>query len=210
VTAIRFHKEGKFAVLESPPACRSLSVTEYARSNVGSYDERVAAITSRHYLSFPWVVYGITYAYSDHNKNRGSLQTIHVGFRNKELSARDQTLYYPQLFNVYSQTGNELYVCLGSYGGITGKLSDDEFFLKVIAEFWSSTFVCSGSVHTQYKNTKSYADDPRLGLPNGDGPAWKLWAENTKKNPGFILKVDWKPAVELSDMVKQRTLAYPG
>lgn len=215
MTAIRFHKEyygGKcgFAVLESDPACRSLAVTEYTRSRSGTYDEQVLSTTNRHYLSFPWVVYGISYAYADGSKQRAQLQQIHVGFRNKELSVRDQMLYYPQLYNVYSQPGNELYVCMGSYGGITGKISDDEFFLKVIAEFWSSTFVCSSSVHTQYKNTKSYSDDPHLALANGDGPNWKVWAENTRKKPSFILKVDWKPALELVDMVKQRTLAYPG
>ncbi len=209
MTSLRYHKEGVFAVVESPPACRSLAVTEYARVRDG-YDEKVIPSTSRYYLSFPWVVYGIVYNYTDGAKRRGTLRAIHVGFRNKELSLKDQTLYYPQLFNVYAQGGNELYVCLGSFGGITGKLDDDELFLKTITEFWSSTFVCSSSVHQQYATAKCYSDDPRLGLEKNQGVNWKKWAENTKKNPGFILKVDWKPAIELGDMVRQRTLAYPG
>jgi len=184
---LRYAEDG-IAVLETPPCRRTIT----ARECKGRGDKALMAL-NHYYLAFPWLVFTICY-------NRKHHITLHLAFRNESLRQRDQSLFYPNLWNVYH---TDLRICMESV--YFGYQEEETFFKAVISSFWNSAWTQSASLHDSYLKANSYSKDRRLG--DAHGPNWKTWEQYSKSDPNFITTVCWPRYGVLDDLLRYARLS---
>lgn len=111
-----FHHESKdgFVVIESPPQCRTVLVSE-----------------NHYFITLPYVIFMLEF--ERHNDRQYALVHNAVCFSNKPISSINQIVQAPPLSNI---DGYE--VCMGEMGSFS---SLNELTDKFISDFWQTIFV---------------------------------------------------------------------
>jgi hypothetical protein len=129
-------------------------------------------------LAFPYVVFLLVF-------ERGRLQSQYTSYRNRPLESLGDRLCLPNLSNM-----DGLGVCTGFGGhrvdGLAARVSE------VISHFWASEF------NNDLKaNFDSYSRREET-LKN-----FATWEKNSKKNPLFVLDIDWRPKCSLRELLME-------
>jgi hypothetical protein len=152
-------------------------------------------------LAFPWQIYVV---YCD---GQNLLRSLHVAFRSGPLPPQDQTLYYPNLWNIAAGT---LEVSLENYPRLWEICAPGVLFLpqdsypkprlpgpdtpkqtldEAVGAFWREAQVPDVNFEESYRRHSGY---PRDGRVSGqDGPAWAAWEAETRKDRAFVKTVPW-------------------
>ncbi|MFC1623449.1 hypothetical protein ACFL16_03530, partial [Patescibacteria group bacterium] len=129
-------------------------------------------------LAFPYVAFFMVFS-------EGSLHNLSVYYRNRPLESIDDMLFRANLPNM-----NRSGVCLGFRGHrVEGLVARAQ---EVIGHFWSSEFNSDWSgpyedFRSKEKRVKSFS----------------AWEKNSKKDPTFVLNVNWDPVSSLRSAMAQ-------
>ena len=169
-------------VIEQRPCVRSVSFTQRAVDGQSQSSPTKNGFT-RYNLSFPYMYFFITY---DGKK----CVSFSIYLRNKTIRNKGDVLYPVPLPNIFQDRGPLHFpVCMGTgFWETMARLSMVDQANKLVAEFWQRTF----NMHLGdggYKNT-----DPRI-------ESLASWEAETKKDPMFVLTIDWQNGKKLSDLL---------
>jgi hypothetical protein len=156
-------------VLEDPPQCRSLSVSEGKKGDKGEY------LSYR--LAFPFIVYILTFY-------RGDFEEMKMFYRTSPLVSPEDPLFNTNLPNVRGKPGyyGTQRVCLRYRPEMLEGVPLAQAATSLIEFFWSTGF---NQDIEQSAFLWSMGRDPRIG-------SFEAWEEATRENPLFPLEVDWE------------------
>jgi len=162
-------KELLFLVVEHPPQCRTLLISE---EKVGGQDYKT------YRLAFPYIIYLLTFY-------RGSFEEMKMFYRLGPLSTPHDPLFYTNLPNVRGEPGHygTQRVCLRYRPEMLENKPLAETVPALIDFFWSTGFnkdIASSSFERARRR------DSRLA-------GFDAWEEATRANPLFMLEIDWEP-----------------
>tara|TARA_Y100000034_G_scaffold122497_1_gene168013 strand:- start:531 stop:2045 length:1515 start_codon:yes stop_codon:yes gene_type:complete len=122
---------------------------------------------NHHQLAFPYIVFGVHFV-------NGEYANCTVNARNNPLNSLNDQLGHLYISNIYKEP-DKLGICMYP-DRVHGNLNDQ--CQQVIGHFWQSAFH-GGNPHNHTKT-------PDARIKN-----WKEWEKNTKKDPNFIMEVEW-------------------
>ncbi len=137
-------------------------------------------------LAFPFVVFVIVF-------NDGRLTGVQQCFyRVEPIGSLDDMLYFPNLYNcARTPPGRgplmESWLCLVNLNADLGRLSWAGRLQQVHQHIWGGGFNRSSEVHEGNSLWQTMKPDPRLSTVD-------RWAEESLKDPFFVLSVPWRPA----------------
>lgn len=171
--------ETNIYVVEQRPTTRTISHCDYLWNPQKENASREHFMRSR--ISLPYVIFiiGIT---------RGNFSWLRVYYRNKPLLNLSDELLKCNLPNVKEDTSGD--ICVGEMN--TGGRNDYEIILNLIQSYWGSKFNADWT-------GRFFA----MGQQDERLKNFKVWSENSKKDPLFVLKVDWGHATDVWSSVNR-------
>jgi hypothetical protein len=156
-------------VVEEPPQCRSLQVSE------GKKGEREEYHSYR--LAFPYIIYLLTFY-------RGDFEEMKIFYRPSPLTSPEDPLYHTNLPNVRGKPGHHgsQRVCLRYQPEMLEGVPLSQAVPALIEFFWSSGF---NRDIEQSAFLWATGRDPRVA-------SFEAWEEATLRDPLFPLEVDWE------------------
>jgi hypothetical protein len=175
-------------VLEHKPQVRSLLFAEGLLD--GCPDRSTLSESQRTgvpcAVSLPYIVFTITF-------HANKFSDLRVNFRTKPLENLNDQLYYPALPNF---SNGDSKVCFGQiYGDEKRRLNGmslHQQIADVINTFYGSVF------NSDYPDYYKYICQSTPNMRT-----LRHWIANTKTDPAFILKVQYKPHCTLKDLVNR-------
>ena len=184
----RFVKCGKNVALaiEQKPCIRSLMIDDRLNSRLIAGD---MSLTAGHHkslvpLALPHIIF-LLLVEPLASPRHFSFKGLRVFFRNEPIRKPEDVLCHTILPNMSSV------ICMGhSWSGAVGTLI--EVAEKAITHWWTSGFTMDYTSHWK-----------EVAAKHSQLVTLKTWAENTKTDPDFILKIEWSPAAKLCDVMDE-------
>lgn len=156
-------------VVEEPPQCRSLQVSEGKKGEQEEYHS--------YRLAFPYIVYLLTFY-------RGDFEEMKIFYRPSPLTSPEDTLYHTNLPNVRGKPGHHgsQRVCLRYSPEMLEGMPLGQAVPALIEFFWSSGF---NRDIEQSAFLWATGRDPRVA-------SFEAWEEASIRDPLFPLEVDWE------------------
>jgi hypothetical protein len=169
--------EATALVIEEPPVARS--VRWIAADSPAPKGARARYETVR--LAFPFVVLVVVF-------QRGRLTDVQQCFyRAAPLRTLDDPVCYPNLLNVRDKPSQECWLCLNALGTDLASMTWEERVRALRSHLWSTSFTRSVEMGGRPSYWELMRDvDPRVA-------DIRRWAEETRKDPLFVLGVRWRP-----------------
>ncbi len=140
-------------------------------------------------LAFPYLLYLIVFV-------RGEFSRLHLYYAKKPVTSLQDEIYLPSLPNIYE----DCHVCMHGLASHGKSLGDRA--REAIGDFWQSEF---NDAEFNYHYAPSRRLDKRIAN------IWH-WEKESKKNPLFVLDVNWRPAGKLKDILTAKvgqTISQP-
>ncbi len=158
-------------VVEQPPQCRTLRVSRGKKGEADDYQPFT--------LAFPYIIYVLTFY-------REAFEEMKMFFRNRPLSAPDDTLFHTNLPNVRGEPGHygSQRVCLRYRPEMLEGVPLAEAVPALIDFFWSTGFnqdIAQSAFERAQDRDRRFAN-------------FAAWEAASRENPLFPLEVDWEPA----------------
>jgi hypothetical protein len=152
-------------VIEFAPTIRRIIWSE----DKSESDERAYSV------AFPWT-YLVVRFYN------GSVDKMYVFYRNDPAQSMSADFCLPNLPNLYGQ-GDDYKICTGTISGLQTDWSLEKKLDWLSRKFWDSQF---------NKDLRGEHWDPSRKL-TGHPQSFSEWEEKSRSDPGFILKIPWRP-----------------
>jgi hypothetical protein len=142
----------------------------------------------RYFVAFPYVILLILF-------QGGAVTRCQVFYRSRSLDEGDESLLFPNLYNVTPRNQVKASVCLQNLGSVK-RLSWPRKVAAIVDHIFTAAFNrdLGDSLWVSMKES-----DPRVS-------SMEKWEEETRRDPRFVLDVPWKSAgttvtAELSKML---------
>jgi hypothetical protein len=145
-------------------------------------------------LAFPFVVLVVVL-------NGGALTGLQQCFyRNAPLESFSDSLLYPNLYNVAAAYGQDCWLCLVNLKKDLTRMKWENRVREIRKHLWGAGFNQSSEHHEGMSYWGQMKVDPRV-------ESLDRWEAESRKDPFFPLKVQWKPVGKTVGDVAERMLA---